>query len=186
MKKLKNTLKTHKKSLDRISEKRGRGRPEGIPRSWVIGRAGNYRTMLTEVWPKLGNPLLAAKTRDEVIAALESYGAPYTGEFVPSLASDIVALMGDSDFPKTADARIGFLSDSMGGRPGLTFRTSRDICGKERAKERAKSPHQIVRAEYYIECSCGYEGPARDNSCRKCGAGIPFSLNTMWDNPGIF
>ncbi len=52
--------------------------------------------------------------------------------------------------------------------------TSRDICARERASERKKSPYKIVRHEYYVECSCGYKGPAHDNACRKCGAEIDF------------
>jgi hypothetical protein len=47
----------------------------------------------------------------------------------------------------------------------VTPRRSREICAEERAKIR----HVIVRREYYIECSCGYEGPARDGACRNCG-----------------
>ena len=30
-----------------------------------------------------------------------------------------------------------------------------------------------------IECSCGYQGPARDNACRKCGAEIPLSFEEL-------
>ena len=142
--------------------------------------------MLAEVWPKLGDPLLAANTQDEVIAVFENYGQPYTGQFVPSRAPEILALMHDPDFPKTPAARIGFFADSIGGRPDLAFRTSRDLCIKERAKLRAKTPHKIIRKEFYIECECGYEGPALDDACRKCGAEIPLSLNTLWGNPGTF
>jgi hypothetical protein len=169
-------------AIDTFSEKRGRGRPQRIPRSWVIGRADNYRYILAEVWPKLRDPLLAAQTEEQAISAFENHGQPYAGEFVPRLAPDIMALIRDARFPKRPKAQIGFLADSLAGRPNVEFRTSRDICIKERAKQRAKSPHKIIRKEFYIECSCGYNGPARDNACRKCGAAIPDSLGTLWGN----
>jgi hypothetical protein len=174
------------KAIDTFSKKRGRGRPESIRRSWVIGRAHNLRFNLTEVWPKLCDPLLAAQTGEEVTAAFENYGRPYAVEFVPRLVPDILALIRDPSFPKRPKARIGFLADSLGGRPDVAFRTSRDICIKERAKQRAKSPHKIIRKEFYIECECGYQGPALDDACRKCGAGIPITLRSIWGGPESF
>jgi hypothetical protein len=170
------------KALDTSSGKRGRGRPVTIPRSWVIGRAENYRTMLAQVWAGLFGPLLAAESEQHVRAAFEEHGQPYAGEFVPRLVADIVAVVHDSAFPKRPKARIGFLADSLGGRPTVTLRTSRDICSKERAKRREKSPHKIIRHEFYVECECGYKGPARDNACRKCGAEILLPLNMLWGN----
>jgi hypothetical protein len=169
-------------AIDKVSKKKGRGRPQRIPRSWVIGRAADSRTVLAQVWPKLRDPLFAAQTEEETIAAFENYGQPYAGDFVPRLAPDILALIRDPSFPKRSKAQIGFLADSLAGRPNVEFRTSRDICVKERAKLRAKSPHKIIRKEFYIECECGYKGPARDNACRKCGAEIPVSLSMLWGN----
>jgi hypothetical protein len=175
-----------KNAVDTFSKKRGRGRPQRIPRSWVIGRADNYRISLAQVWPKLRDPLLASQTEVQTIAAFENYGHPYAGDFVPRQAPEILALIRDPSFPKRPKAQIGFLADSLAGRPNVEFRTSRDICVKERAKQRAKSPHKIIRKEFYIECECGYKGPARDNACRKCGAGIPISLGALLGNPGSF
>jgi hypothetical protein len=186
MKKLKKPLKGPQKPLDRVSGKRGRGRPQDIPRSWVIGRAENYRGNLAQVWSELSGSLVAAETEEQVVAAFQNYGQPYAGEFVPRLASDILTLIRDLNFPKRPEAQVNFLADSLAGRPSVEFRTSRDICGKERARERAKSPHKIIRKEFYIECSCGYKGPARDNACRKCGATIPLELETMWGDPRLF
>lgn len=70
----------------------------------------------------------------------------------------------DPRFPKRQQARINFLADSLAGLGRVTPRSSRDICARERAKERAKSRHKIIRYEFYVECSCGYKGPARDNA----------------------
>ena len=173
-------------AIDTFSKKRGRGRPQRIPRSWVIGRADNYRNNLAQVWPKLRDPLLAAQTEEQIIAAFENHGQPYAGDFVPRLAPDILALIRDPSFPKRPKAQIGFLADSLAGRPNVQFRTSRDICVKERAKQRAKSPHKIIRKEFYIECECGYKGPALNSACRKCGAEIPISFDTLLGNRGSF
>jgi hypothetical protein len=174
------------KTIDTFSKKQGRGRPESIPRSWVIGHADNSRSNLAQVWPQLCDPLLAAQTEGEVTAAFENYGRPYAEEYVPRLVRDILALIRDPSFPKRAKARIGFLADSLAGRPSVEFRTSRDICVKERAKQRARSPHKIIRKEFYIECECGYQGPALDDACRKCSAGIPITLRSVWGGPESF
>jgi hypothetical protein len=154
------------------STKKPRGRPQKIPRNWVTGRAYNYGIQLSQLWPSLEAPLLAAHTEKEVTAAFEDHGKPYAQNFVPGLAADILAIIRDPKFPKRSEARVSFLADSLGGRPDLSFRSSRDICEKERAKQRRKSEHHIIRHEYYVECSCGYKGPARENACRRCGAEI--------------
>ncbi len=174
------------KTIDTFSKKKGPGRPQNIPRSWVIGRADNSRLNLTQVWTELCDPLLAAQTVEEVTAAFENYGQAYAGDFVPRQVPDILALIRDPNFPKRPKARIGFLADSLAGRPNVEFRTSRDICVKERAKQRAKSPHKIIRREFYIECECGYKGPALDDACRKCGAEIPITLRSIWGGPESF
>jgi hypothetical protein len=173
-------------AIDNFFERRGRGRPQTIPRSWVIGHSDNHRNNLAQVWPKLHDPLLAAQTEEQVTAAFENHGQPYAGDFVPRLAPDILVLIRHASFPERPKAQIGFLADSLAGRPNLGFRTSRDICVKERAKRRARSPHKIVRKEFYVECSCGYEGPARNSACQKCGAEIPIILDTLWGNRGSF
>jgi hypothetical protein len=131
------------------------------------------------MWTTLKGPLLEAQTTEEVTKAFQEHGSLYANHFVPGFAADILALIHDPKFPKRPEARINFLADSLGGRPSVSFRTSRDICEKERVKQRQKSPHHIICKEFYVECSCGYKGPARDNACRKCGAGISFSYQEM-------
>ncbi len=167
--------------LDRFSEKRGRGRPRKIRPSVVFGRAKNYRMMLAAVWPRLRDPLLAIEREGEgdVTKVFEDYAQPYTRHFVPGLASDILRVIHEQKFPKRSKAQINFLADSLAGTPNVEPRTSRDICGEERAKERAKSPHRIIRKEFYIVCSCGYKGPAQNNACPKCRAQIPPSFEGL-------
>lgn len=167
--------------LDSGLGKRGRGRPQKVRHSEVFGRADNYRMILAEVWHKLRNPLLAPEIGEEedVIRAFESYAQPYAEDFVPRLASDILRVIHEQKFPRSTKAQINFLADSLAGRPNVEPRTSRDICGQERAKVRTKSPHRILRKEFYIVCSCGYKGPALNNACPKCGAEIAPSLEKL-------
>ncbi len=164
---------------DPFSTKRPRGRPAKVLASTVIGRADSYRYQLKQVWKQLEGPLLAAQTEDEVKAAIETHAPVYASSYVPGQVADILALIHDKQFPKDAEARVNFLADSLGGSPTLTFRSSRDVCGRERAKQRAKSPYQILRHEYYVECSCGYKGPARDGACRRCGAEISLMADLL-------
>lgn len=167
------------KPLDLYFEKRNRGRPTQVERSTVTGRAGNYRGALAGVWPKLNKGLLAAKDEGGVTEAFEEYGQPYANTFVPRFAGEILALIRDPVFPKRAKAQVGFLAESLAGRPEVSTRRSRDICVEERIRERAKSPHTILRKEFYVECSCGYKGPALNDACRKCGAAIDFVPNIL-------
>jgi hypothetical protein len=171
-----------KKTLDTFSssgtntKKNNRGRKRKLPWSTVTGRASNYQFQLGEVWHNLGTPLLAAKTEEEVTKAFNQFGQPYAGDFVPRLSSDILLLFKGEDFPQRSIPQIKFLARSLAGRPTLSFRSSRDICEKEALREKHKSPHRILRREYFIECSCGYKGPALDNDCPDCGAQLQLSL----------
>ncbi len=179
MPKRKKSAKSPAKPLDTISGQRGRGRPRKVRASEIRGRADNYHWILSQVWNRLGEPLLKADTEQKVIQAFEEQARPYEREFVPALASLILQVIREPKFPKRAEAQIGFLGDSLAGRGRVRPRTARDICARERAMERAKSRHHIIRREYYVECSCGYKGPARDNGCRRCGAQIPPSLEGL-------
>lgn len=175
-------FKEAKKTLDAFSgsgtnpNKKNRGRKRGLPWTTVTGRASNYEFQLSEVWHRLGTPLLPAKTEDDVNKAFNQFGKPYAGDFVPKLSSDILLLLRDEDFPQRTIPQIKFLARSLAGRPALSFRRSRDICEIEAIREKRKSPHRILRREYFIECSCGYKGPALDNDCPECGAHPQLSL----------
>lgn len=163
-----------KKTLDPFSEKRGRGRPRNCRYSEILGRAENYRGIFTSIWQRLSEPLLAGRTEEEVIEAFRCFGEPYAHEFVPRLAGDILKVVSEKKFPRRAKTQIKFLANSLAGRPNVESRTSRDICALGLAEERAKSPHKILRKEFYVECSCGFKGPALNDACRKCGAQISF------------
>lgn len=156
-----------KKSSKKPNEKRGRGRPPHIDYSIALGQADHYRVVLLPLWPKLGPRLLAAQSPEEIARAVREDAAGISGSLVP-FSELIFKIVRDPKFPRTrSQSQIHFLADSLGGQGLVTPRRSREICAEERSKVR----HVIVRREYYIECSCGYEGPALNNACRNCGTG---------------
>jgi len=155
------------KSSNQPAKKPGRGRPRKIDPWIVVGAANVYRVQFEQFWPKLGARLLAAQSSDEVASALreEADGISAT---LPPLSKLIFKVKNDPKFPRERSAsQIHFLADSLGGQDLVTPRRSREIC----AQERAKRKYVIVRREYYIECSCGYNGPALDGLCRDCRTG---------------
>src|SRR5215467_10132568 len=134
------------------------------PASVVVGRADNYRGILENVWDRFWPALSEAQTPEDVVEALK-HARPCDREFEP-WASLMLKARSDRNFPKRPRAQINFLADSIAALGTVTPRRSRDICMQERTK--TKQAHHIVRYEYYVECSCGYEGPAKDRACRKC------------------
>jgi hypothetical protein len=153
------------KSANQPAKKRGRGRPPEIKPSIVVGTANVYRIQFEQFWPKLGARLLAAQSPDEVASALREEADGISATLAP-LSELILKIKNDPRFPRERTAsKIHFLADSLGGQGRVTPRRSREICAKERAKKR----HVIIRREYYIECECGYKGPALDRACRDCG-----------------
>jgi hypothetical protein len=153
------------KSENQAAERKGRGRPRKIDPWIVVGTANVYRVQLEQFWPKLGARLLATQSPDEVASALREEADGISATLHP-LSELILKIRNDPKFPRERTAsQIRFLADSLGGQGLVTPRRSREICAKERAKKR----HFIVRREYYIECECGYKGPALDGTCRDCG-----------------
>jgi hypothetical protein len=149
--------------LDSILGKRGKGRP-GVIRSEIVGRADNYRGIFSTIWDTVGKQLLEAGSEESVVEAFE-LEAHYKSEFTP-IAGLILKVVREKKFPKTKEAQINFLADSVAGREWISPRRSRDICESERKKPK----NYIIRQDFYIECTCGYEGPAYKKACPKCGA----------------
>jgi hypothetical protein len=160
------------KSLKKPKEKRGRGRPPHIDRSILLGQSDHYRTVLFQFWPKLGPRLLSAQSPEEIVRAVREDAAGIMGSLIP-FSELILKIMRDPKFPRArTTSQIHFLADSLGGQGFVTPRRSREICAEARKKVR----HVIMRREYYIECTCGYNGPALDGACRSCGSG-----DLSWD-----
>jgi hypothetical protein len=182
MPKRKTIRNLRKKRLDaRIGERRGPGRP-GAPPSEIVGRADNYRMMFWgfRLDEKQGEyvrdqphdwaiQLLSARNADDAERVIQS--SPHSAALMP-LIPVILKVLNERSLPRKRAKQLDFLADSLAGRGDLSARRSRDISAEVRKIERRKSAHRILRNEYYVECSCGYKGPARDNACRKCGAEI--------------
>ena len=152
---------------DGPAKKRGRGRPANIEPSVVVGSANSYRAWFEQYWSELGPRLLAARSSEDIARAIHENAADVSASLIPH-AELILKIVRDPKFPTVRSAsQIHFLADSLGGQGLVKPRRSREICAEERSTVR----HVIVRREYYIECSCGYKGPALDGACRDCGTG---------------
>jgi hypothetical protein len=163
--------KKAKKDLDNNSQRR-RGPRRQIPPPTVIGRSDSYRKTLQEIWDSIWPSLSGAQSAEDVTRALES-APPYGRGFAP-FSSAILGVLKEKRFPNRRKSRINFIADSIAGIPNVSPRRSRDICLEERAK---KDSTRILRYEYYVECSCGYEGHSKNHACPNCGAEIPFPMN---------
>ena len=160
------------KSLLTASEKKRGPRPKIRP-SEVVNRAYDLRLTFDLAgkqldWPKV----LAAQSQEEVVAAFEQMEESYRKKFLykPEL---ILRCMKDPKFPKQdRQAQEEFIADSLAGDGRISIRRSRDICGDERTKERHQG--KILRREFYIVCSCRYEGPAFHDACPGCGAVVSY------------
>ena len=157
-----------KKSLDSNFRKPRRQ----IPPPTVIGRSDSYRETLQVIWDSIWPSLSAAQSAEDVSRALEN-APPYGRGFVPFSAA-ILGVLKEKRFPSRRKSRINFIADSIAGIPNVSPRRSRDICFEERAK---KDGTRILRYEYYVECSCGYEGHSKNHACPNCGAEIRFPVN---------
>jgi hypothetical protein len=151
------------------SPKKNRGRQRKIDPQIVLGNADAFRAQFTNAWPILGERLLAATTSVELWEVVKSgNGIISNRDYL--FSESMFQIIHDAMFPRVRlKAQIRFLADSMGGCGFVTARRSREIC----AEERAKVEHHILRREFYIECSCGYEGPALNGGCRQCGTSTP-------------
>jgi hypothetical protein len=172
---LRKSKKTAQNLLDRYQTKRGPGRPTKIAPSAVRATAENYRIWFARIWNELEVPLLASNTEEDVAKALQT-AVPGNNELVPFTAL-FLSVLKDRHFPKRKQARINFLADSVAGRGLVTPRRSRDICAEERSADAQR--HQILRYEYWIECSCGYKGRSQNHSCKRCGAMIYLPLEEI-------
>jgi hypothetical protein len=176
--------KKHEIPLDKVPEKPRRGRPFRVNPSWVRGRADNYRWMFGQIWKDVWPGFSEAKTREDILRSFEGSASAYGNEFM-LLADLILQVAQDKKFPKRrSEAQINFLADSIAAHGSVTPRSSRDICERERA--RIKRVHQIIRYEYWIECSCGYKGQSLNHACPKCEATISLIGESPLDASSLF
>jgi len=100
-----------------------------------------------------------------VIRAFEKYADPFSREFVPRLSSVIWQVIRHKRFPVRQATQINFLADSLAGLNALKPRRARDIVAEGMAQLCARQKHRTIRREFYIECTCGYEGPTYKGKC---------------------
>ncbi|HYM09639.1 MAG TPA: hypothetical protein VEU62_02840 [Bryobacterales bacterium] len=160
----KKPFKKGQKPLDIVPGKSRRGRP-GVLASEVRGRGDHYRLVFNQIWENVGEPLLKAQTEERVIQAFGSW-PNFQREFSP-IAGLVWKVLQDPKFPKRKQPQINFLADSLAARGTVSPRRSRDICEQEGKKK----VNYIIRRDFYIECTCGYKGPASYGKCPKCGTG---------------
>ena len=164
-----------KKILDTHIGKRGRGRP-GVRKSEIQGRAYDFGLTLQHHWDALAEPFLKAESEEEFKRLMENAPPYVKTKFKPSLFPLVVKARKDLKFPKTPEKQKVFFAESLAGHGRISPRRSRDICAEEGKKPR----HRIIRQEFYIECTCGYKGPALNRACRRCGTKAP-----PWQSPAI-
>lgn len=127
-----------------------------------------------QIWKLVGDSLLRAQTAEDVLRAFD----PLPGrkqEFEP-IAPLMLTVLHEPKFPKRTRPRINFLADSLAGLGWVRPRRSRDICERERKRK----VNYITRQDFYIECTCGYKGPALHGKCPKCGTD---ELALPYDSP---
>lgn len=137
-------------------------------RHMTLTTANNFRAVFPLAWPTLGEALLSAKYPSDVTAAFQAAKKLINIDgFIPRLSGFILDIINSKKFPKKrSNTQITFLADSLGADGLVSARRSREIC----AEERAIVKHTIIRREFYIECTCKYQGPALHGACPKCGA----------------
>ena len=152
-------------ALNESSDKRGPGRPPKADPYLVIETAKAFRSQFSYAWQTMGEQLLAAESAVEVWEIVKSgRGVISNIDFV--FSERIFEIIHDPKFPRVrTKSQINFLADSMAAGGLVKPQRSREIC----AKERSKVQHVIVRRDFFIECSCGYAGPALNGACQKCG-----------------
>lgn len=181
--KSKGRKKTSNSLLTRFPETRGR---KGVRASFVTGRAYNFETILSQHREDLDwDKLRGAKTHEDLEDAFKGFHPTYLDrEFRPRF-DQILKVVQDKRFPKgRRDRQIQFFAESLAGLDaGLSPRRSRDICYRERTKPR----HEILRWEFYIECSCGYKGHSFQQACPRCDPrerpGNPFTPFNLFGTP---
>lgn len=148
--------------------KRQRGRPAKIRHSEVVNRADDFNMAFTSCKDQIDwERLRTAKTNQHLDEAFAKVAPIYRERKFRPRYKLILEIVKDSRFPKrNINAQIAFLADSIGGDDKISPRTSQNIC----TEERKKHVHKIIRREFYIECTCGYRGPALDGGCPDCGA----------------
>jgi len=162
------------RELEHIPALRRGPKPRVRP-SDVLLQAENFRLILGQVWDGLWPLLSKAQSEEDVTKAFQEGARPCAQSFVPRLSQLLIGVLKETTFPQRPRSMQRFIADSAAALGDVTARRSRDICAQERlAKKRA---HRILRYEFFIECSCGYQGHSRDHACPDCKTKIAGPVN---------
>lgn len=159
--------------LDLTRSRKKAGRKAKIQPSEVVNRAYDLKLTFEIAGKQLDwTMLLAAQSVQDVVSAFGTMDDGYRRKFLhkPEL---ILQCLRDPQF-RTRDrkAQEQFIAESVAGDGRISIRRSRDICGEDRSKQKRQG--RILRREFYIVCSCGYEGPAVRDTCPDCGAVVSY------------
>jgi hypothetical protein len=152
-----------------------RGRKAQVRVSEICHRAYDLKQILDVNRKKFDwEQLLAAKS-DEELAHILRETFDRAKELLLHKPGLLLSALHDRQFPKKSrQAQEQFIVDSLAALGQVSIRRSRDIVQRERSIRKKRGT--ILRREFYIECSCEYEGPAYRDACPKCGAEVSY-----WD-----
>jgi hypothetical protein len=175
-----------KKQLAGLDRNLGRGRKRLTQGEDILfRRAENHQITLNYWWPKLEEGFRAATTSDDIADTWTKAGL-HDGEGglgrLSVIAPIILSVVKEPRFwTKKKKTQIRHLADSLAVGSG-SARRSRDLVGRGRSAAVEQKRTKVLTAEplWQVECSCGYRGPSRGMSCRKCGAQIPAALIMKW------
>lgn len=130
--------------------------------------------VLSQSAAKIDLPKLAtADSESDVVAALHEVPDHARLLLTGRWGKAILRWAKEKKFPKhNEQAILRHLADSIAGDGDVSPRTSRDICDRLRREERNRG--RIIRREFYVECTCGYQGPALHDACPDCGAPVSY------------
>jgi hypothetical protein len=160
-----------KLQLTQIGKKRGRKSQVRV--SEICNRAYDFKLILEGDRKRINwVQLLAAVSEEDLQVALKETQGRARERLLYKPEIFLTALK-DKKFPKLdRDAQEQFIADSLASEGLVSVRRSRDIVQRDRSlrKQRGK----IVRREFYIACTCGYEGPGFHDACPTCGAQVSY------------
>jgi hypothetical protein len=145
-----------------------RGRKRRIHAENVVRAANDLLNILETCRDQIDWSMLEiAKTEEAAALAFERVAPPYRERLNLWLAA-IPEWALEGKFPKkNFERKMRHLADSIAAEGFLTPRRCRDVCLEERKRQAQLG--MILRREFYIECSCGYQGPAKGGGCLQCG-----------------
>lgn len=170
--KLSMTKKRQKYPLTTLLETRGRKRV--LEPHIVVEHANYILKVVRSLHDRIAWDVLeAARTTAEAESAIAKV-PPFYRKILKERLAAILRWVQEGKFPKkNLERKMRHLADSIAGDVLLSPRRSRDICYEHRKQPESEKVGMILRREFYIECTCGYRGPAARGACARCGTRKP-------------